>query len=93
MIYDCHILTHYFIRKFALKGRKICIFKRFHAVDACLPLKFALAPCRPCQILCIWNPHGFRLYQFHKILLQLVGMIFMSQFQNIRKKNVRSCSD
>jgi|GEM_PF-2350425 hypothetical protein len=32
-------------------------------------------------------------YQFHKILLQLVGMVFVSQFLKIKKKNVRSCSD
>ncbi len=35
----------------------------------------------------------FRLYHFHKIVLQLVGMVFVSQFLKIRKKNVRSCSD
>jgi len=34
-----------------------------------------------------------KLYQFHKIVLQLVGMVFVSQFLKIRKKNVRSCSD
>jgi len=28
------------------------------------------------------------LYQFHKIVLQLVGMAFVSQSSNIRKKNV-----
>jgi hypothetical protein len=31
--------------------------------------------------------------QFHKIVLQLVGRAFVSQSPNIRKKNVRSCSD
>jgi hypothetical protein len=33
------------------------------------------------------------LYLFHKIVLQLVGIVFVSQYPNIRKKNVRSCSD
>jgi hypothetical protein len=28
------------------------------------------------------------LYHFHKIVLQLVGIVFVSQFPNIRKKNV-----
>jgi hypothetical protein len=32
-------------------------------------------------------------YQFHKIVLQLVGIVFVSQYPNKRKKNVRSCSD
>jgi transposase len=41
---------------------------------------------------------GFRflkdpLYHFHKIVLQLVGIVCVSQFPNIKKKNVRSCSD
>ena len=36
---------------------------------------------------------GVALYQFHKIVLQLVGIVFVSQFPNIRKKNVRSSSD
>ena len=30
------------------------------------------------------------LYLFHKLVLQLVGIVFVSQFPNIRKKNVRS---
>jgi hypothetical protein len=30
----------------------------------------------------------FNLYHFHKIVLQLVGMVFVSQFPNIRKKKV-----
>ena len=33
------------------------------------------------------------LYQFHKIVLHLVSIVFVSQFPDIRKKNVRSCSD
>ena len=33
------------------------------------------------------------LYQFHKIVLHLVGIVFVSQYPNIRKKNVRGCSD
>jgi len=32
------------------------------------------------------------LYHFHKIVLQLVGIICVSPFPNIRNKNVRSCS-
>ena len=39
-------------------------FKRFYALDACLPLNFALAPYRPCQILCILDPDRFRLVVF-----------------------------
>jgi predicted nuclease of predicted toxin-antitoxin system len=37
--------------------------------------------------------HDLSLYQFHKVVLQLVCIVFVSQHQNIRKKNVRSCSD
>jgi hypothetical protein len=33
------------------------------------------------------------LYHFHKIVQQLVGIVCVSQFPNIKKKNVRSCSD
>ncbi len=33
------------------------------------------------------------LYLFHKIVLQLVDIVFVSQFPHIRKKNVRSCAD
>jgi len=32
--------------------------------------------------------HRERLYLFHKIVLQLVGIVFVSQFPNIKKKNV-----
>jgi hypothetical protein len=39
----------------------------------------------------IWEAASF--YQFHKIVLQLVCIVFVSQHQNIRKKNVRSGSD
>jgi len=50
--------------KFAFKGRKLYTFERFYALDACLPLNFARSTYRPCQILCIVDPDGFRLVVF-----------------------------
>jgi hypothetical protein len=55
-------------------------------VSFCLRLK--KNPCVETEKL-IWQRLD-QLYLFHKIVLQLVSIVFVSQFQNIRKKNFRN---